>query len=220
MSYKKIKRIYESESGKKILPDSKLSTRVPNQLLSMKNFSDSKLSNLRPDIEILNKLLPMSKRSQSEIVSTVILILIVLASAAIIISFVVPFVKDRLSGSGCLDVANQIKIVDSQYTCYMTDEFGSQILFVQVHIGKNDSIKGFTISLGGASSSNYNVIPGELDNVYPYLNGNLELPGENQERTYMIYSVPKPDSITVYPILENGKTCEGDTINVIEDCSF
>ena len=36
----------------------------------------------------------------------------------------------------------------------------------------------------------------------------------------MINSVPKPDSITVYPILENGKTCEGDTVNVIEDCSF
>ena len=162
----------------------------------------------------------MFNRAQSEIVAAVILILIVVTTAIIIMSFVVPFVKDKLSSGDCLDVIDSVEIMNNvKYTCYGAGG-GNNLLF-QIHVGENKSLKGFTLSLGSASSLNYKVLPDEHLGVFPYQSpsGDVEVPGKNEERTYIIYNVPKPDSITVYPILLDDKTCgQSDVLNNIEDC--
>jgi len=167
------------------------------------------------------KLLPLSKKSQSEVITTVLLILLVLASIVIVMNFVVPFVKNQLSGSDCFNVADKIQITNNDmYTCYNSS---SKELNVQVHIGDVvDKIEGFSISLGGAASSIYTVKNGtNVNNVIMYGGSNLiVMPGKNEERTYVIRSVPsRPDSIRVYPILNDGKSCDSvETINEVTMC--
>jgi len=141
--------------------------------------------NSRFQMDNQSKLMPISKRSQSQIITTILLILIGVIAAGIIMSFIIPFIKDKLQGGDCLDVVNKIEI-SSGYTCYNTTD-DLNYTHVQVHIG------------GG---------------------GEFDLPGDNEERTYVItQSRDKPESISVYSILKNGKACpSSDSIVDIEVC--
>jgi len=72
------------------------STRVSNQLLNIKSFPDSKLSNSRSDI-VINKIMPMSKHSQVW-VETSIYTLIGLTLIAVVLTVALPQIekiKDR-----------------------------------------------------------------------------------------------------------------------------
>ncbi len=47
----------------------------------------------------------------------------------------------------------------------------------------------------------------------------LVLPSDNTERTYVFEGITeKPDSVSVYPILKDGRACQdSDTLNYISD---
>ncbi len=162
----------------------------------------------------------IDKRGQSQIVSTVLLILLVIAATVIIFGFVIPFVKDKLASGDCLDVAGKVEI-NSGYTCY--DETAMQ---VQIHIADiRDLIDGFSIELGGAATDNFKIENGTtITNVYMYGDNSGEIvelpPKDNTERTYVIENVDtKPDLIRVYPILKGGKVCGiSDSVIEIDDC--
>lgn len=170
------------------------------------------------------KCLPDSKRSQSEVITTVLLILLVITSVVILMNFVIPFVKNQLSGSDCFNVVDKIEITNNDmYTCY-NSSLNSNELSVQVHIGDiADKISGFTISLGGASSKTY-IIKNNTETtdviMYDRTTTLLVLPEKNEERTYLIRGVStKPDNIKVYPILINNKVCNSaSTINSVSIC--
>ena len=92
-------------------------------------------------------------KSQSEIVTSVLLILLVVVAVMIIFAFVVPFVKDKISSVDCLDVAGKIEI-SSGWTCH-----NGTVMLVQVHVlNVKELIDGFSIELGGASTDNYKII--------------------------------------------------------------
>lgn len=178
-----------------------------------------KRGNSRSDIAITNKRYSMSKRSQSQIVSTVLLILLVIAAAVIIFGFVIPFVKDKLASGDCLDVAGKVEISSSQYTCY--DSNGN--MSVQVHILEiADLIDGFAIELGGPSSKTVKIINNSDDfdsEFFMHDNAEFSLPKSNEERTYIIPFSEKPTLIRVYPILKGGKVCGiSDSVIEIDDC--
>jgi|SRR3989344_3427167 len=159
-------------------------------------------------------------KSQSEIVTSVLLILLVVVAVMIIFAFVVPFVKDKISSGDCLDVAGKIEI-SSGWTCH-----NGTVMLVQVHVlNVKELIDGFSIELGGASTDNYKiknntyVAGARMCNVASGTNVTLP-PNDNTERTYVITSTTKPDVVRIYPILKGGKACEAsDTITEIEDCS-
>jgi hypothetical protein len=158
-----------------------------------------------------------SKLSQSELVSSVLLIMLVVIVAMLIFAFVVPFVKDKLSSGNCLDVAGKIE-VSSGYTCY-----NESVMQVQIHVlDVRSLIDGFSIELGGASTNNYKILNDTLITDVRMCNSatNTEVPpSDNTERTYVITSA-KPNVIRVYPILKGGKTCDAsDTVTSIDDCS-
>jgi len=166
-----------------------------------------------------------NKRSQSQIISTVILILLVLATATIIFSFALPFVKDRLSSGNCLDVVGKVGIDHNpKYTCYVYDtEEPPALTGVKMKIqieDVSDLIDGFNINLGGADSETLEIIDGAtIDEVDE--GAEIELPGDNEARTYVIAISDKPDDIKVYPVLKGGKVCGvEDSIlsNNIDDC--
>lgn len=127
---------------------------------------------------------------------------------------VVPFVKDKLSGSECLDFVDKISLTNSpRYSCFddSVDEYR-----VQIHIGDvNKSLQSIVLEFGGASSKTINIEAGNAnaDNIWMYDKTDsdaLELPGSNEERTYVFSSTiftNIPESIRVYPKLKGGKTC-------------
>jgi len=59
------------------------------------------------------------KRSQTQVVATVLLILITVVLVVVVFTFLTPFVNKQLEGSGCLKVSEQVLIQNNiQYTCY------------------------------------------------------------------------------------------------------
>ena len=159
--------------------------------------------------------------AQSEVISSVLLILLVIVATMIIFGFVVPFVKDKLNSGNCLDVTGKIEI-SSGYTCY-NNTGGMQ---VQIHVLEiSNLIEGVSIELGGASTNNYKIKNGTTITGVRMCNqpeGSLELPpNDNTERTYVIAAANAPNVIRVYPILKGGKICDAsDTATVIEGCSL
>tara|TARA_Y100000310_G_scaffold340397_1_gene436032 strand:- start:2315 stop:2809 length:495 start_codon:yes stop_codon:yes gene_type:complete len=157
----------------------------------------------------------INKRGQSQIVATVLLILLVIVAIMIVFTIVIPLVKDKLSSGDCLDVAGKIEI-STGYTCFNTDK-----MQVQIGLGPiNASIEGFVIELGGASTKSYEIKSGEIiTDVDMCVSEDIELPEDNEERTYVFSNVAKPDVVRVYPILTGGRTCDAsDVVTEISDC--
>jgi len=191
----------------------------------IKLLPDSKHANSRFDFAI-NNILPKSKRSQGEIIGAVILVLIVVAVSIIVLSFAVPFVRERLAETSCFDLAGQVTFSEGRYTCF--DNKGNTVdtddkINLQIHIGDvNESLDGFIVELGGADSKSIEIKEGVTisnPDVKMYDGSTtLVLPGKNEERTYVITD-KLPDYVRLYPILKGGKTCDlADTINKLDRC--
>lgn len=158
------------------------------------------------------------KHAQSQVVGTVLLILITVVAAGLIMAFVVPFIKEKLpdSDQNCFDIVSKVKI-RSAYTCYGVANKNQS---VQIHIDDiRDSIKGFTIELGGPSSRAVKALEDNNSGVRMYGGGTFELPNNNEERTYNISAGVRPTYVSVYPVLKNSKICEAsDSLAEIENC--
>ena len=84
----------------------------------------------------------MNRAGQSEIITTVLLILLSIVGITIIMSFAIPFVKDQLASGDCLDVVDEIKISSNKaYTCY---DAAAGSMRVQIHYSDNSSLGGFS----------------------------------------------------------------------------
>ena len=168
----------------------------------------------------------MNRKAQSQIVGTVLLLLIVMAVGVILMTFVVPFVQERLAGTGCFDVTNQIELLNNpKYTCFDNLANPNEIK-LQVHFGDvdNKTIKGLMIVTGGADSDSFRIEDGKtqenrkVKNIGKIYTSPIEFPGRNTERTFIIKST-YPDNIKIHAILEGDKTCEqSDIIHDLPIC--
>ncbi len=175
-----------------------------------------------------------SNKAQGAIIGTVLLILIVISIAIIVMTFVIPFVKNQLADTGCFDVVGQVSFKDNpSYTCFDdkdNDVASDNEIRLQVHIGDiNESLEGFTIVLEKeGSSKSIEIKEGNINEDGVRMLGEadtapLRLPGKNEERTYAIGGANiegnNPDFIKIYPILKGGKTCEAsDSLDILDDC--
>ena len=163
------------------------------------------------------------KKAQSQIVTAVLLILIVIALAVVVLNFSMNFVKDKLSGTGCFEAVDKVTFTNSnKYTCF-NDSDGSvdgteDHLLLQVHIGDiNESISGFLIETGGASTKSIEIKegkPADTDvEMYEPADGDtkLHIPGKNEEKTYKFLD-NNPETVKIYPILTDGQVCEASDI--------
>ena len=156
-------------------------------------------------------------KAQSQVITTVLLILIGIIAAGVIMAFAIPFIKEKLQTGDCLDVLGKVTI-EGGYTCY-----DGTIQTVQIKIEDiRDLIDGFAVELGGASSKTTKIVEGNPENVVMYDSDdsdNFEIPNSTTSRTYNITSSSKPDFIAVYPILKGGKLCSSsDSIVDVEVC--
>ncbi|MDP2925749.1 MAG: hypothetical protein Q8N99_05245 [Nanoarchaeota archaeon] len=174
----------------------------------------------------------MKKKSQSEVISTVLLILLTIVATGIIIGFVVPFVTKQLDKTECHNYLNKVQIREDEYTCYNNLATDPDELYVKIGVtdlNKELIIKGLVVvvNIGGDSKKisfmNSTAPTGEImmksDNT-----AKLVVPRNGEERTYKItyYElIEKPKDITVYPIINEDEECSQayDKVNFVELCS-
>ena len=179
-------------------------------------------TSLIKELTFPRKVKSKSMKGQSAIVSSVLLILIVIVAIGLIMGFVIPFVKDKLSSGDCLDVAAKVEI-SGAYTCYnSTGSSGN--MQVQVKIKDiSDLIEGYTVELGGSSSDSFKIINGtdgtEINAKMCDQTTDLIVPNkDNVERTYVFEGVDRPNVIRVYPTLKGGKSCDvSDSLSISLD---
>ncbi len=160
-----------------------------------------------------------SKSGQSEVISTVLMILIVIVAVALVMAFVIPFVMKQTNKSSCFDVIDKIEVVNGQYTCYNTS---TNQMNVQIHLlDVGTKIKGFGVVLGGATSKSYQIINlTRVSGITMYnMSDTLYLPQDNGAETYRITTTQQPDSINVFLIMKDGSNCQAsNSLTSINTC--
>jgi flagellin-like protein len=163
------------------------------------------------------------KKGQSQIVSTVLLILIVVIAITLISVFVMRIIQNSLN-TECHDISEKYEIKNNEkYTCW--NGTGNYTL-IQVHIGDiNDSIKSLEVKvLIDGESEAFEISKREVNNDSRVLpnNGqtNLELPTRNGEKVYRLVNITsKPERIELIPLTKSEKTCQADINDNIPECS-
>lgn len=157
----------------------------------------------------------MNKRGVSAVVGSVLLIVITVISVALIISFILPFIKDKLGESEeCLNALDSIEFAPSKFNCYKTTTTADETGFsVKV---KNDKIKGFRIALIddiNGSSKVYDISDGITNPELRMVggapgtyNGALIFPNAGGQRSYVANGIYSEAEIA--PILENNRVCD------------
>ncbi len=188
------------------------------------------------------------KKALSEVVATVLIILITVVTATLIAQFLVPYVSNTLTKSSeCLNYNNgyfqfeeKVGIKDAEkYNCldnrtttttpptgYLL--FGASIKARPSEQDVIDKVEGFNLAFIDETSSKSIVIkPGVQDNKFKILGKNfgdaLAVPSNGEVFTY-VYSETDPgknyQTIEVYPILKSGRQCTSARDRItIEPCS-
>jgi len=161
-------------------------------------------------------------KSQAQVITAILLVLIAITMIVIIANFAINFVTDKLGESDCIDYVGKIEFTNNiKYTCY---DATNSLLKIQVHVGDiENSIQGFTISVSSDSSQNFEIRDQEETTEVTMFDASttLTIPKKNEERTYIISGIiSKPDRIDIYPILEDDRTCDSsNTLTFISYCS-
>ena len=156
-----------------------------------------------------------NKRSQSQVIVTVLLILIALAAVAIVSAFVIQLVRDNLSGTECFKTLGQVEIdIENGLTYFYVD---NNSVYVSIERKQKDfNLTGILLSLGNEQKTKAYTIKqgdGTSDEVTMYGYGDIEIPGKGEKRTYQVetspdFSTTPPNMVSIAPIIEKGRQCE------------
>ena len=152
----------------------------------------------------------MRRRGISPVVASVFLLVITVTAAALIMSFVLPFVRQELNdGGSCLEVLEGIEFGESQWNCFHSGETG-----FSVKINKAE-VDGFRISLvdsAGSSivhsvdSDNKGTVISGLRMVGSAPGGYIDLPDIGGQRSYVATSGAY-ERAEIAPVLKGGDVC-------------
>ncbi len=128
------------------------------------------------------------KRGLSSVVATILLILITIAAAVLIAAFLIPWVKESLPKTNCVDVLGIINIVeDKDYTCYNSELKEARVMIERGF--KNVEVKSLIIVLSGASQSKrFEIVNGTKTVDMPGISSgdaDIEIPDSGETRTYI-----------------------------------
>lgn len=159
-----------------------------------------------------------SKKSQSEIITTVLLILISIAAVVLVSSFILNMVRDNLKGTECFQTTGQIELkMEDGFTFF--NNSGDKMLYLSIGRGIKDfNLSGIIVVYSNDRNSETKKIKaGTIDgNIYYYNNaGNwdnltsISVPSAGQMKAYrMNVGGMTVKKVTIYPILQSGQECE------------
>ncbi|MGV8142613.1 MAG: archaellin/type IV pilin N-terminal domain-containing protein [Candidatus Pacearchaeota archaeon] len=168
----------------------------------------------------------MNKRGVSPVVATVLLLVLTVGLAAVIFSFVIPFVNDQLGNSkACLKVLDGVEFADSKFNCYnssLTSGTGfetgfsfkvkkPEVLGVRVSFiddNGNSEVKDFPYTVDDSRFKAVGASYGPaLDNF----------PASGGQRTYIINN--KYSKAEIAPMTETGDVCAVSDVVEFSPCN-
>lgn len=159
-----------------------------------------------------------NKKGLSQVVGTVVMILITVALIAGVWGFISTFVSDKLESAGaCKDVFDKVSFNDI-YTCYNTT---SNSTLVSIKIAELE-IDGILLSIGFGTNNKIFFLENEtktFDNFTMY-NGNTSvyMPRPESTRTYLLNGFAKPERVDVAPKMGKTQCDVVDSIDNIPTC--
>ena len=184
-----------------------------------------KKSNSRVDFEKSNGMLLKSTRSQSEVITTVLLVLIGIVAVGLLSAFVINFVRNNLKASDCLGLQGEVTINTEEAITFFNLTSGISSVVVE-RSQKDFNLSGVNVILENDHFAKTYKIRETIDaNICEVTSGmnctfstTIRLPGtSNPKVTYRINSTSdfKDDpvkKISIVPILRGEIACneQGD----------
>jgi len=167
-----------------------------------------------------------AKKGMSNLVATILIILLTVVAVVLITNFIIPMVNKNLAETECFKYRDYFSFeVEYGYNCYNLTENDYRLYAVSVRAGSLggdslDKIEGFDLvfmeKIG--TSSVVHVVDGEAtDDELRMLNenlANLEIPGPHEVRTYVYKSSANFTRVNVYLKLESDTCDKSDSIDL------
>ncbi len=160
-----------------------------------------------------------NKRGVSQVIATVLLILITIAAVILIAGLLIPWVKNSLPETSCVDVLGMLEIAeDKTYTCYDSVNMKAKVM---LKLGFADvEVRGLIIVLSGeGESKRFEIIKGENAPDGVSMIGEWRFPEQGESRTYIFdfetagigFSAEKAESAL---IIGKDSVCESVSMNL------
>lgn len=158
-------------------------------------------------------------RGFSAIVATVLIVSLTVIIGAVLAAFVIPFVKDNLTGStSCVPVNDFYSFEQSLgYNCYTSSNYKLS-LAQRADTKGAEQVIGFNVVLQGNDGAGTMHQGRATSDTLRSLNGSIYpgLPGPGNVKTYLNDTNARYTQAQLYAVLSSGKTCEqqGGTITL------
>ncbi len=164
----------------------------------------------------------IKKKGVSEIIATVVILFVTVATVSILSVFIIPFVKNKLNSSTeCISYKNYFTFDESfNYNCNSRNLYAFSIKAQTTTQNISSNIKGFDLILKAEGSSKKISIINNADsscseNGIKILGKScpslLKVPAEGETQTF-VYNKSSAEKdftlVEVYPYLNSGKSCE------------
>ena len=158
-----------------------------------------------------------SKKSQAELITSVLLVVISITAVIVLSGFVFNLVNQNLKKSECFNLAGQIQI-DTDYSYFRNSsktfylsikraETDFNLTGIKIVYGNDKSSKSVNLYSGNSSLGVYNInLDGNIDNT----NLSIKIPAVGMSRAYA-FDILATDSVNyaeIYPILIGNQICD------------
>jgi hypothetical protein len=161
----------------------------------------------------------MIRRAFSAIVATVLIVSLTVIVGAVLAAFVIPFVKENLTGStSCVPVQNYYSFDQSLgHNCYTSSSYRLSIA-ERADTKGAEQVVGFNVVMQGADGAGTMHQARTTSDTLRSLNGSIYpgLPGPGNVKTYRNDTPTRYTRAELYAVLASGKTCEqqGGTVTL------
>jgi len=176
------------------------------------------------DMKFLCKMKIGNQKGLSQIIATMMIIMLVLGATAIVFNVVTNLIKEETESSeSCFGNFGKVTI-NKQYTCH---NFSSNEIQFLINIGDVD-IAGLLISVSGNSEAKSFEITNETISFVKTYKGSygdvINPPNKNSGLTYIVnlseMGIGSADSITIAPIIEDQQCGVSDSLSGIDNCKL
>ena len=145
----------------------------------------------------------MNNKGVSEVIATVLMILLTVMAVALVAAFIISFIKNEMSKKECFDAIDKISVKEGGYTFY-----NSTNTLVMIERAADFELKGLLVSvIQEGSSKVFEIYAGSQINGIKMYNGSsiLILPKAGGAETYVFNT--SSDEIKIMSILPSGRKC-------------
>lgn len=156
-----------------------------------------------------------AKRSQAELITTVLLILISIAAVVLVSNFVINMVRNYLKGTECFQTTGQLSINTDGESTYFSDSKDQLQISIERET-KEFNLTGILVIYGTESSTvkkeiiGTNVTGVAMGLISGTLNSTIVYPDRGEMKTYVI-NVPANSAVSkvsIAPIIGSGLACD------------